>query len=245
MLPVPADAAADRVERLLQETRGEPWGEAGQLLALSLLYAYAGRIADARAAIARSQALFTRLGAKLGLAYGAIPAGMIELISGDPVAAERYWREGYEAFRAMGSQGYLSNVAALLAEALYAQGRLDEAQQMTEEAQAVTAPGEAVFRARWQSTRAKILARRGQFVLARRVMDEAEALISPTSWALDKATVLTASAEVNWLAGTPDQAAASLRAALRIYEDRHVVPIAEQLRAALASLTAHPGPESA
>ena len=50
-----------------------------------------------------------------------------------------------------------------------------------------------------------------------------------------------AKAEVDRLAGSPDQAAASLRAALRIYEDRHAAPLAEQARAALASLAAHPG----
>jgi len=52
---------------------------------------------------------------------------------------------------------------------------------------------------------------------------------------------LVAKAEVDRLAGSPDQAAASLRAALRIYEDRHAAPLAEQARAALASLAAHPG----
>jgi hypothetical protein len=54
-----------------------------------------------------------------------------------------------------------------------------------------------------------------------------------------------AKAEVNRLAGTRDQAADSLRAALRIYEDRHAVPLAEQARAALASLTAEPGTKPA
>jgi len=47
---------------------------------------------------------------------------------------------------------------------------------------------------------------------------------------------------VNLLAGTPDQAVADLRAALRIYEDRHVILLAEQVKAALASLSAHRGP---
>ena len=50
---------------------------------------------------------------------------------------------------------------------------------------------------------------------------------------------------MNRLAGAPDQAGASLRAALRIYEDRQAVPLAEQARAALASLTAQPGTKPA
>ena len=49
-----------------------------------------------------------------------------------------------------------------------------------------------------------------------------------------------ARAEVEWLAGAPGRAAASLRAALAIYENRHVALLAELARAALASLAAEP-----
>ena len=233
-LPVPADVAVARVEELLQEASGEPWAEAGVLLAVATLYAYVGRIADARAAVTRGRATFRNFGAKLGLALGTIPAGSIELIDGNPAMAERYWREGYDAFDDMGSGGYGSNAAALLGEALYAQGRLDEAQQMTEEAEAAGGPNTS-SRARWQSTRAKVLAQRGQFSAATRLIREAEALIAPTSSRVEHAHVLMAKAEVNWLAGEADQAEASARAALQIYEDLHVTPFAELIRTALAS----------
>ncbi len=134
----------------------------------------------------------------------------------------------------MGERGYLSTITGLLAEAVYLQGRLDEAQQLTEEAQA-----------RWQATRAKLLARRGQFPAARRLAAQAEALISPTSWAVLQAETLMAKAEVNRLAGSRDQAEASLRAALRIYEDRHATPLADQAKTALASLTGQPSTKPA
>jgi hypothetical protein len=52
-------------------------------------------------------------------------------------------------------------------------------------------------------------------------------------------------AEVNRLAGARDQAAASLRAALRIAQDRHAAPLIDQAKAALASLTDHPGTKPA
>jgi tetratricopeptide (TPR) repeat protein len=118
MLPIPTDAAVSRVEQLLQAVRGEPWAEAGQLLSLSYLYALAGRIADARTANARSRSLFTRLGGKLGLAFSAFSAGIIELIAGDAATAERFLREGYEAFGVTGDQEYRSMLGGLLAEAL-------------------------------------------------------------------------------------------------------------------------------
>ena len=64
------------------------------------------------------------------------------LAIGDPAAAERYVREGYQAFRAMGERGYLGNLAVLLAETLYAQGRFDEAQQMIEQGPGRPVPGQ-------------------------------------------------------------------------------------------------------
>jgi tetratricopeptide (TPR) repeat protein len=245
VLPVPADAAIERAEQLLQTTDGDPWAEADLLTSISLLYAYVGRFADARAAIARAQSVYDRSEAKLTWAMGASMAGFMELIAGDPAAAEHHLREGYEALRAMGERGYLSTVVGYLAEALYAQGRLDEAQGMTEEAEAATGPSDIDAKARWRAIRAKLLARAGQFPAARRLAAEAEALVSPTPWAALKVQVLMTKAEVNRLAGARDQAAVSLRAALRIAQDRHAAPLIDQAKAALASLTDHPGTKPA
>jgi hypothetical protein len=83
--------------------------------------------------MARARSLLAASGARLDLARSTLAVGEIELAAGDPAAAERCFR-GYKAFRAMGERGYCSTEAGLLAEALYRQGRLGEAQQMTEEA---------------------------------------------------------------------------------------------------------------
>jgi hypothetical protein len=47
-----------------------------------------------------------------------------------------------------------------------------------------------------------------------------------------------AQAEVSRLAGAPGEAEAILRRALQFYEDRRIVPLAEQTRALLADLAA-------
>ena len=57
--------------------------------------------------------------------------------------------------------------------------------------------------------------------------------------------MLIAKAEVDRLAGAMDHAAASLRAALRIYEDQRATQLAAQTRAALAALAVHLGPSPA
>ena len=51
---------------------------------------------------------------------------------------------------------------------------------MTEEAQAAAGPADIDAQARWRAARAKVLARGGQFPAARTLLDEAEALASPT-----------------------------------------------------------------
>ena len=242
VLPIPADIAVARAEQLLQEASGDLWAEADLLKPLSVLYAHVGRITDARAAIDRSQSIFAGFAARLALAESAIPAALAGLIIGDPVAAERYARQGYEACRALGQRGsYPVDLAVLLADALYDQGRFDEAQQLIEEASADPSPDK--IGATWL-TEAKLLARRGQFAAARQLLGQAVAPMAPASSPLAQAEVLESRAEVERLAGAPGQAAASLRAALQIYEDRRATTLAKQARATLASLTAQPGPES-
>jgi tetratricopeptide (TPR) repeat protein len=240
VLPIPADTAVARAEELLQAAGGDLWAEADLLKPLCILYAYVGRAADARAALARSRAIFARFGAKFALAESGIPAGVMEQALADAPAAERYLREAYAALRAMSERRYLVTVTTGLAKALYAQGRFDEAQQMADEAQAADVPDADAWSGAL-NLRAMLLARRGRFPAARRLLAEAEALITPASSASTRAEVLIAKAEVDRLAGALDHAAASLRAALRIYEDRRATQLAAQIRAALATIAVHIG----
>jgi tetratricopeptide (TPR) repeat protein len=184
----------------------------------------------------RGQSIFTGSGAKLDWAHCVQLAGRIELIAGDPAAAEQNLRESYEALRAMAEAGYRANEVTLLAEAVYRQGRLGEALPLTEEAEALTGAGDVDAQARWRATRAKPLARRGQFSAAIRLADEAVALIPARSGAPERAEFLVAQAEVSQLAGALDQAEHSLRTALQFYESRRMVLLAGRIRALLASL---------
>jgi tetratricopeptide (TPR) repeat protein len=238
-LPVPAGPAIARGEQFLQAASGDPWAEAMILQPLSVLYALTGLFADARAAIARSRSVYTAAGAELERGMSAQPAGIIEMIAGEPAAAERELAEGCQVLRAMGERAYLSGALARLAEAVYAQERLGEAERLTGEARAVAAADDIDTQARWRATQAKLLARRGQFAAAGQLASEAVTLISGTSYGTLLGHVLVARAEVSRLAGAPAQAEASLREALRIYEDRQAAPLAERARAALASLPGH------
>jgi predicted ATPase/DNA-binding XRE family transcriptional regulator len=236
-LRVPADVAIDRVEQLLKAASGEPWTEAGILMNLAHLYAYSGRFVEARAAIARSRSLFAGFGAELKWAISATTAGSsIERIAGDPAAAERLLREGCKALRRLGERGYLSSAASKLADAVYAQGRMEEAGRLTEEAQVLSTADDIDAQIRWRATRAKLLARRGQFQMAQRLADEAAALASRAGWVPLTGEVLVAKAEVSQLAGMLNEAEDSLQRALQLYVSRRAEPLAKRTRALLASL---------
>jgi predicted ATPase/DNA-binding SARP family transcriptional activator len=238
-LAIPADTGVARTEQLLRDAGGDRWAEADLLKPLCVLYAHVGRAADARAAIDRSQSIFTGFGARIALAESTIPAAITGLIIGDPAYAERHARQGREAWRDLGGHGgYVVDLAVLLAEALYEQGRFDEAQQLIGQANAE--PSAATV-STTRLTEAKLLARRGQFAAARQLVGQAKALLSPTSDPMGYCDALKAGAEVERLAGAPGQAAASLRAALQVYEDLRAATLAGRVKAALASLAAQPG----
>jgi tetratricopeptide (TPR) repeat protein len=237
-LPIPVDAAITRAEQLLERASADPWHQAEILTPLSVLYALVGRFADARAAVARYRAMFS---GPLDMAINAMPAGQVELIAGKPAAAEQILRQGCQALRAMGERAYLSSELGRLAEALHAQGRLGEAQQLTEEAEAAATPDDLDAQTWWRAARIKLLARQGQFAAARQLASETMALVAATSDAAMQAHVLLASAEMSQLAGAPGEAEASLRQALRIYEDKRALTLAERTRAALADLAARSG----
>ena len=141
---------------------------------------------------------------------------MTELIAGDPAAAEQNLRQGYEALSATGERGHCASIATWLAEAVYAQGRFDEALRLTEEAEALAGLEDSEAQGRWRATRAKLLAQRGQFPAAARLAEEAVALFPATFDPPERAEFLLAKAEVARLRGALGEAEACARQALRV-----------------------------
>jgi class 3 adenylate cyclase/tetratricopeptide (TPR) repeat protein len=78
-------------------------------------------------------------------------------------------REGYEMFERMGKKTHLSTLAAHLGEAVFRQGRLDEAEGLSGVSEELGASDDLYNEAMWRRVRAKVLGARGD-------LDGAEAL---------------------------------------------------------------------
>jgi tetratricopeptide (TPR) repeat protein len=146
--------------------------------------------------------------------------GPVELLAGDLGAAEQELRSNVEALERMGETGYLSTLAADLAEVLYLQGRYDEADRFTRLSESAAAPDDFASQAKWRSNRAKVLARRSMFSDAEALAREALEIMAPTDYVDYHAMLRVDLAEVLRLAGRAEDAAALVREAIDIWQKR-------------------------
>jgi class 3 adenylate cyclase/predicted ATPase len=242
--PTPVDEAVARCRRLVTDAGGDRLVEANVARYLAVLEAMRGNFADASALVGEARATYEDLGMRLmaqaaiSLAYGAIG-----LLAADYAAAGIQLRAGLDALEGMGERGYLSSVAAFLAQALYGQGRLDEADDLACRAQANAAPDDLWSQVLSRGTRAKVCASHGAHEEAERHAREAVGLAAATD-ALDlNGNALIDLADTLALAGRNEEAAACVADALRLYERKGNDVSAERARARLAgaSVTASEG----
>jgi tetratricopeptide (TPR) repeat protein len=160
--PTPVGAAIVAVEDIREQVRGYPVAEGALLGILGGLRSMVGRFDEARELHRRGQEIFEELGPALPVAEGALNAADSELLAGEPEAAERLLREADAALEAVGEVAIRASVAAELAQALYEQGRADEALEYTAQAERMAAADDVQAQVGWRSTRALVLARRGE-----------------------------------------------------------------------------------
>ena len=242
-LRVPTDVAIERQELLLAEAAGELRTEASIRAPLAWLYGYAGRFDDARDALARSRPMLSGdFGWMLEWAAGGMNAGAIELMAGDPVAAERELRPAYDALGAMGAVGYQGTVAYYLACSLYEQGLYDEAASLSDKWAAALLPlGDVEGEILWILFKARLCARRGQLDAAERLARETRSRFRELTSIPMLGEALVVEGEVLELAGDSAGASAAFKEAQSLYESRHAAGLSRRMRARLEHLTAETG----
>ena len=115
----------------------------------------------------------------------------------------------------MGEEGVLSTVSGRLGSVLYDLERFPEADEMTAYAQEITPVDDVASIVLWQSNRARLLARSGDYEQAIRLAESAVALDETTDALNDRAHTLLEVAEVLRLSGRPDEARRRHRAGSR------------------------------
>ena len=202
------------------------------------MLALGGDVEEGRALLEEARAIFTELGSDLSLAVLAFSTGPLELREGDAAAAERELRAGLESVQRLGDRGRISNLASLLADAVLAQGRVDEAAGFAELAREAAQEGDHSGQAFWRMAVAQVLVRRGATDEAIALAREATAIISETQELLTLPDLLLRRADVLRLAGRPDEAADTLREAIELYERKGALAGVRQAEERLAALVA-------
>ena len=214
--PLPAAEAAERCERLLEETTDRPFVQATILAGQALLVAMQGRLKEAQQLRARSRKIMTETGEWSWIA--SLWWAFAYAWTDDPVAAEAELRPSYEALRRLGSKSHFSSLAHALANAVCAQGRYEEAERLTYECEDASSPNDVHSQILWRSTRGKVFAHLGQFEQAEQVAREAVKFAASSDFHPAHAEALMDLAEVLALAGDANAAATAMAEAIRFYE---------------------------
>lgn len=214
--PTPAEEGIRRCEAMREEVRESPESEAAILRHLASLHAMIGRFALARQLLATSNAAYADLGLTLNAATSQNEA-VVELLAGNPAAAEESLRTGYRALEEMGERAFRSTTAALLAWAIIEQGRDEEAEGLAELSARLAASGDLLTQILWRRVRARVLARRAEIQEAKALAREAVAIAEKTDFVNYRADALLDLSQV-LEASRGDGAVAAASRALHLYE---------------------------
>jgi DNA-binding SARP family transcriptional activator/class 3 adenylate cyclase len=232
--PVPAPEATRRCERLLEETKDNPVLQAEILGGLAALMTMLGRVDRADELSAQSRAAMTAQGESIWIV--SFWLAFVRLWQGDPGGAERELRPAYDALKKIGEKSHFSSLAHQLSNAVFLQGRYDEAEQLTRECEESSRPNDVHSQILWRSIRAKVLAHKGELQAAEELAHLSVAFAAESDFHPAHADALMDLGHVLELAGKPSAAAQSVEEAIRFYELKGNVPQVERARAVLTEM---------
>jgi DNA-binding SARP family transcriptional activator len=234
--PTPVPDAIERCQELLDETT-DRMGRANVLAFMSGLEALDGRFDDARRRLTEAETTYEELGDFYARAsYCGRVRGRIEMLAGDPAAAERAFAEACAMLGRAHDEAAHATASAELADALYGQGLYDEVKGWLDLAEARSSAEDVSAQYTWRRVRAKALARDGAHRDAQRLAREAAKLAGQTDALSDHGNVLLDLSEVLLLARKESEAAPFVEQGLELFERKCDRPSAEAARARLSEL---------
>ena len=214
--PTTGTEGAAICRRLLEELAGDPRLELILNGTLAYMVGIQGHASEAEQLVATGRQLAERLDEATWL-FPVLLAFKTAWLR-DPVSAERSLRPVYEGLKGLGEQSHFCSVSTMLARATYEQGRYDESDELSREAAQSSRPNDVHSHIVWRGTRAKVLARRGDFEAAERLAREAVEYAEASDFLHSHADALTDLAEVLALAGRPEASASAIEAAIRLHK---------------------------
>jgi hypothetical protein len=216
--PVGVAEAEARCRGYLERVRG-PLAEHDIRSAVALLQARRSAFEDARASIANSASVLDELGAARDLAIVLHRVAEIEVLAGQPHAAEPQMQRALAAATNARDEGLRASLAGSFAHILVADDeRLDEALALADVAEAHAL--DIAANVGWRMARARVLVRRGRGQQAERLVRQGLSLAEQTDSTDLRANTLVYAADVRRWAGRPAEAEPFERRALRLFERR-------------------------
>jgi tetratricopeptide (TPR) repeat protein len=220
--PASLDELVSYAERLLDQSNVVGRRRDPPLLRwLGIARAMQGQFETARTLIAEGVAELEEFGNTFGASLAAAGGfGAIEMLAGNPAAAERHLSQGYIFLKELGETAHLSTLAGWLAHALYAQGRDAEAAHYTRISEETAASDDYASQILWRTARANEFAREGHVSEAECVAREAATLAEGTDDINVRGDALIGLAEVVRLGERQSEAVPLIQQAVGLYEQK-------------------------
>jgi class 3 adenylate cyclase/tetratricopeptide (TPR) repeat protein len=187
--PLPATEIIGKCEDLLNNVHGDRTAEAVIHLVLGVLHGMCGSFEGAREMCERARQSLEELGQSVNALSTSAESSRVEMLAGDPAAAERQLRRDYDALSRIGEKYFRSTIAGELAITMLDQDRFDEATVLADICQELSSDDDVSSQVLWRRVQARLLARSG----------EIEGAIGLAREAVDLAS---ASEDIDWLADT-------------------------------------------
>ena len=159
---------------------------------------------------------------------------LVRMLEGRPGMAELPLRSAVERLASMGDGELLATTLAMLAQAVFAQGQLEEAEQLCRMAAGAGAHDDIVTQVIWRGVQAKILAHQGRPEDAETLARDAVALVAPTDLLSHHGDAMLDLAEVLRTISRTDEYHGVVHAALSLYEKKGNVIGAARARSLLS-----------
>jgi hypothetical protein len=230
--PTPVGLALRRCEAMRRLVSSSPGAAAVIDHHLAGIHAMRGELDVARTLIREGNEVLEDLGRMHSTPSHA--EGWVELVAGDPEVAEERLRAGYERLEKMGDRAFLASTAAMLAQAIYAQGRYGDAERFCDVSRSMAADDDVATQVMWRGVQAKILARRGRTEEADRLARAAVGIAEQTDWPTHHGDALIDPAQVLRLRGESVESEAIARQGIDLFERKGNLVSAAAARSLLA-----------